>query len=159
MISMTTSDDHDDVVAVPKESLSDEVIHLREWGTNRIHLLPRAPFPACFVRTFEASALQLTDLPACPGHLRLIHDRRHWRIQDLGSGVGLRQDGAPREEFALDPGVEIGIGRTTLIAESARSIALRAARGLGLRSEDETLKVWDPATGRRSPRFEATPAG
>jgi hypothetical protein len=37
----------------------------------------------------------------------------------------VRQDGVRREEFTLTPGVEIGIGATTLIAESPQTIALR----------------------------------
>ena len=50
---------------------------------------------------------------------------QQWWIQTFGSKVDLRQDGIPREEFVLDPGVEIGVGPTTVIAESLRSSAVR----------------------------------
>ena len=46
---------------------------------------------------------------------------------------GLLRDGARCDAFAFEPGVEIGVGSATIIAESWRSMALRAfcARILG----------------------------
>ncbi len=45
-------------------------------------------------------------------------------VTDLGSTNGTRQDGEDRASFALSPGMEVELGRSKLIAESPRSIAL-----------------------------------
>src|SRR4051812_28755736 len=64
---------------------------------------------------------------------------------DLGSKNGLRLDGARRSEIVLEPGLEIGFGGLTLIAESPRLLALRSwlARILGW--DDDRIKVIDLA--------------
>lgn len=142
-------------VAAAEESASNEVIRLREWGTDRIYALPAPPFADCFLGTSEAGALQLTDLRTSPGP-RLTYMRQQWWIQDSGNESGLRQDGIPRQEFALDPGVEIGVGSTTLIAESLRSIAVRdfCFRLLGRKHDsgdvDQALRALRLATYRRA---------
>jgi hypothetical protein len=59
-------------------------------------------------------------------HASLIQDdQARWRLRDAGSKNGMRLDGARRAEIILEPGIEIGIGGLTLIAESRRSILLR----------------------------------
>jgi hypothetical protein len=75
----------------------------------------------------------LTGAGISPRHAELVHRRGQWRIRGLDSTTELRQDGEPRKEFVLAPGVEVGIGATTLIAASQRTIALRefCARILG----------------------------
>jgi hypothetical protein len=71
---------------------------------------------------------------------------------------GLRQDGVPRREFELTPGVEIGIGASVLVAESARGVAVRefCRRLLGwggdrMRAVDHALRAVRLAMARRSP--------
>jgi len=142
-------------VAAADESTSNMVIRLREWGTDRICTLPGPPFPDCCVDTSEERAPRLTDLRASPGP-RLTYRRQRWWIQTFDNERGLRQDGIPREEFALDPGVEIGAGPTTLIAESIRSIALRdfCIRLLGRKHDsgdvDQALRALRLAIHRRA---------
>ena len=70
-------------------------------------------------------------------HARLSFDGARWGITDLESKNGIRCDGARRLAFLLTPGVEVGIGGITLLAESAGLIALRGvlARLIG----------WSPA--------------
>ena len=153
MIAASTA--ANDIGTAAERAISNEVIRLRQWGTDRICALPGPPFPDCFVGRLEACALRLTDLRASPGP-RLTYMRQQWWIQDFGNECGLRQDGIPREVFALEPGVEIGVGPTTLIAESLRSIALRdfCIRLLGRKHDsgevDQALRALRLATNRRA---------
>jgi hypothetical protein len=66
-------------------------------------------------------------------HAHLRRDARRWLIRALDREHGIAQNGARCEAFSLEAGVEIGLGGMTLIAETARSMALRAfcARLLG----------------------------
>lgn len=105
-------------------AICDEVVRLREWGTGRVHELPAPPIDAWTIGTGEACSLRLADPVASREHARLVRDHGSWSIRDLGSKNGLRYDGARCEGFVLTPGVEIGIGATTLIAESRDSIGL-----------------------------------
>jgi len=111
-------------VAAGAWSIADEVVRLREWGTDRVHALPVPPIDAWSVGTREACSLRLADPLASREHARLVREHGMWSIRDLGSKNGLRCDGAVCEGFVLKPGVEIGIGATTLIAESRRSMGL-----------------------------------
>jgi len=77
------------------------------------------------IGTGNTALVQLTDRNVSLRHAELFHRRRQWHLRALEGTPGLRQDGEPRQEFALTPGLEIGIGATILIAESERSIALR----------------------------------
>src|SRR6185295_13330528 len=70
---------------------------------------------------------------------------------------GLRIDGALRPEVVLQPGVELGIGGVTLVAESTRLIALRSfvRRLLGWASDrfdaaDHALRSIRMAASRRN---------
>jgi FHA domain len=124
-------------------SLDDSLIHLREWGTGAIHVLPSPP--AIGVRELsigsaETCSLQLHDLT---GRISRLHaslvqqSANRWLLCDLGSKNGIRIDGARCREIELAAGDEISIGGVTLIAESRRSVGLRGflARLLGWRSE------------------------
>ena len=134
---------------------SDPVIRLRAWGTDRTCELPGPPFPDRFIEAWAGCAPRLTDLRASPGP-RLTYLRQQWWIQDFGNQNNLQQDGIPREVFALDPGVEIRVGRMTLIAESLRSVAMRdfCIRLLGRQHEaggvDQALRALRLATHRRA---------
>jgi hypothetical protein len=59
-------------------------------------------------------------------HAKLFHDQGAWWVQDLASRNGVRQDGELRLLFQLAPGTEVTIGGVTLVAESARLVALRS---------------------------------
>jgi hypothetical protein len=118
-------------------AIDDPVVRLRVWGHascfelhphQEEHVLGAAP----------DVSIQLVDATGCVSrrHAVLTREDKLWTIRDLGSTNGIRQDGERRLSFQLAPGVEIEIGGATLIAESARLIALREllARLLG----------WDP---------------
>jgi pSer/pThr/pTyr-binding forkhead associated (FHA) protein len=122
----------------PRAWIDDEVTRLREWGTHRTYPMP----PIEQVWTIGAGgrcALRLVDPSGHVSreHAHLFHDQSRWAIRDLGSKNGTRLDGAPRQEFPLAPGAEVGIGPITLIAESRRLAVLRGflARLLGLGAE------------------------
>jgi hypothetical protein len=138
--------------------INDVVMRLREWGTDTIRFLPPPPINVWMVGTDDDCALRLED----PGghvsrrHAQLIRDHARWLLRDLGSKNGLRLDGARRSEIVLEPGAEIGIGGLTLIAESGRSVALRAflSRLIGWRSDrievvDHALRSVRMAAARR----------
>lgn len=135
----------------------DKVIRLRRWGTDVAYALSESVAWAHYLGTSEDCALQLTDQYISPMHAELIHEREQWRIRALQSTHELRRDGERCSEFFLTPGVEVGIGRTTLIAESQRSIALRefCARLLGWGRDrrgavDRALRALRLAAARRS---------
>jgi pSer/pThr/pTyr-binding forkhead associated (FHA) protein len=131
-------------------------MRLREWGTDTIRVLPAPPVVDWTVGAAEGCALRLDDPTGRISrvHARLIHDESRWLLRDLNSKNGVRVDGARRAEIVLEPGVEIGIGGLTLIAESSRSVALRGflARLLGWGSD--RTEVVDHAL--RSIRMAAT---
>ncbi len=138
-------------------SIDDEVIRLRHWGTDRIHMLPAPPAGEWLVGSAPACSLALNDPLVSRRHARLDRKDSKWLLRDLGSKNGLRMDGAHLDWFALEPCVEIGIGGTTLIAESGRSIALRTfvARILGWTSDrtanvDHALRAIRMAATRRA---------
>jgi hypothetical protein len=78
-------------------------------------------------------------------------------IRTLDRDQGLLQDGARCDAFALEPGVEIGVGDVTLVAESSHMVALRAfcARILGWSDDrkpivDRALRSIRLAAARRT---------
>jgi len=152
MIGASTKTD----VAANEWVVDDNVMRLRRWGTDDIHMLPLPPTNECTIGAAETCTVQLDD-PAgriSRLHAQLVRGQTRWLLRDLGSKNGVRLDGARRAEIVLEPGTEIGIGSLTLIAESRRSVALRGflARVLGWR-RDRT-EVIDHAL--RSIRLAAT---
>lgn len=143
-------------VAASEWAIDDQVMRLRQWGTDTIRMLPALPVADWTVGAAEGCALRLHDPSGRISrvHARLVHDQTRWLLRDLGSKNGVRLDGARRAEIVLEPGIEIGIGGLTLIAESGRSVALRSflARLLGWRSD--RTEVVDHAL--RSVRIAAT---
>ena len=136
----------------------DEVIRLREWGTDQVHVLPPPPVHAWYIGSSTTCPLRLTGRGVSPIHAELIDEGEQWRIRDFEGATGLRQDGQPRKEIVLTPGVEVGIGSVTLIAESQRTIALRdfCARILGwggdrMQAVDHALRAIRLAAAWRSP--------
>jgi len=118
-------------------SIDDEVIRLREWAGEQKYMLPRPPVDECLIGSADDCSLVLEDARVSRKHAQLRRERGKWTITDLASKNGLRQDGTRSDSFVIEPGVEIGIGGKTLIAESERSIALRGfcARILGWTSD------------------------
>jgi hypothetical protein len=112
-----------------------EMVQLREWGSERCHpLSPQALRHS--LGTHEDCAVRLSDVDVFPVHAQLSRHRRRWMLRALGDAADLRCDGARVSLSSLEPGMEIQVGRTTLVAEDGSWIALRAfcARLLG----------WDP---------------
>jgi len=116
--------------------LGNQIIQLREWGTERAHRLP-AHVLRCRLGTEDDCAVRLSDPDVLPVHAQLTREHQQWLTRALGDTPGLMRDGAHCHAFALEPGVEIGVGGTTLVAESAHWIALRGfcARILGWGSD------------------------
>jgi hypothetical protein len=137
--------------------IDDELLHLREWGTHRLHPLP-ASGEEITIGAAEGCALQLDD-PArrvSRAHARLRREPSGWVIRDLGSTNGTRIDGAKQPMFPLSPGAEVGIGPFTLIAESRALLALRdfLARLLGWSADrtaviDRAVRALRTAAARR----------
>jgi hypothetical protein len=107
----------------------------------------------------STTALQRArDALATVSHgLEVVSDGAWWRIRDRHGNAELKQDGRPTREASLMPGTEIKLAGQTLIAESARSIALRnfCARLLGwsddrAESVDQALRAIRLADSGRS---------
>ena len=137
-------------------AIDDDVMRLREWGTDIIRMLPAPPTNEWTMGASDSCTVQLDDPDRRVSrlHARLVRDQARWLLRDLGSKNGMRLDGARRREIVLEPCVEIGIGSLTLIAESSRSVALRSflARIIGWRSD--RIEAVDHAL--RSIRMAAT---
>jgi hypothetical protein len=142
-----------------ESTLIDETIQLREWGTERAYALPSHVDGEFDVGASSRCWLRLEDPRRLVSrrHARLVRHPFGWVLRDDGSKNGLMLDDARRSEIALLPGVEVGIGGLRLVAESPRSIRLRAflTRLLGferdrLRHIDHALRsLRDAATTRR----------
>src|SRR5678816_709513 len=143
-------------VGGPNEWLIDDaVIGLRMWGSKIVHPLP----PAGGTLTIGAADgcwLQLKDPKGCVSrlHAKLVYEDGRWSLVDHWSKNGISQDGARRISFPLTPGVEIGIGSVTLIAESRLLGALREllARLIGWADE----RAADVDLALRSVRLAST---
>lgn len=147
----------------------DEVIGVRAWGTNwlvPLHTLRNSRVIATNAAALQdvgavnSSALQRArEALARVGHgLEVVRDGGlWWRIRDSDGTAQLKQDGRPTREASLLPGTEIKLAGQTLIAESARSLALRGfcARLLGwsddrAESVDQALRAIRLASSGRS---------
>jgi Inner membrane component of T3SS, cytoplasmic domain len=107
-------------------SVCDEVIRLREWGTDIVHPLPSKRDTAiigsagdCWLRLWDPSGR------ISRRHAALSYGGDGWSISDLQSKNGVHLDGARVASLSLVPGAEIRIGPVTLIAESPKLIGLR----------------------------------
>ena len=116
-------------------ALDDDVLQLRVWGSSVIHKLPTAADDDWLIGSTEECWLQLHDPKGRVSrrHAVLIRDGERWMIRDLDSKNGIKVADVRSTEVRLQPGLEIWIGGVTLVAESARSISVRAflARILG----------------------------
>jgi hypothetical protein len=120
-------------------AIDDEVIRLREWGTEQTYALPTEPGATLTIGSSEVCSLQLSDPSGCLSrqHAQLTREATRWIAHDLDSKNGMRLDGVRRPKVLLEPGSELGVGGITLIAESPRLIALHGflARILGWSSD------------------------
>jgi hypothetical protein len=115
------------------EPLTDAVITLREWGTQRaLFLRSHRARLASTTSTSEATMFR-GSLTVGTARAELVYEQGSWWLRDLAGDCALRLDGRPVHEIHLMAGMEIGIGGRTLVVESPRSIALRnfLARLLG----------------------------
>jgi hypothetical protein len=110
--------------------INDDPVQLREWGTETIHPLPRSQGER-MIGAADGCWLTLVDQTRriSGQHAKLARGDDGWTLRDLQSENGIRVDGAVRRECVLVPGVEVGIGRITLIPESPRWCALRDVVG------------------------------
>lgn len=125
-------------VAIDEWTVTDDVIRVRLWGHEDSQTL----YPEdeeVTIGSGDGCGFVIDDPSGRISrlHARLVRRGAGWAIRDAGSKNGLRMDGARRYDVVLEPGIEVGLGGVTLVAESARSIELRAflARVLGWRSE------------------------
>lgn len=139
-------------------TLHDELVRLREWGSDRTHPLPSSA-TKWTIGAAEECSLRLAGAPAGVSrlHARLVRTEDRWSIEDLGSKNGLWIDGARCDAYTLEPGVEVRLGEVTLIAESPRSIAVRGflARLLGWRADrtrtvDHAMRALRRAAARQT---------
>ncbi len=107
----------------------DPVLRLRVLETDELHPLPDPREHAeSVVGSGAAANLRLRDptRQLSRRHARLAWDGQRWMMRDLESKNGLWIDGVRRTSAALVPGLEIGLGGLTLLAESAELLRLRA---------------------------------
>jgi hypothetical protein len=116
-----------------------EILQLREWGSARCHVLP-ATAHRVTLGSQEDCAVHVSDADVFPLHAQLRRERQQWTLRTLGDASALWCDGAPIASCSLEPGMEIRVGSTTLIAEDRSWIALRAfcARLLGWGSDRQS---------------------
>lgn len=139
-------------------AITDGIMRLREWATDRSYLLPEG-CGEVRMGSSEDCEIRLTDPSGLLSrvHAKIAGDGTTWAIHDLSKN-GIKLDGAVCPSFVLESGCVISVGRLTLIAESGRSIALRAllARMLGWTSDrdeavDLALQSVRMAATRRAP--------
>jgi hypothetical protein len=136
--------------------IDDEIVRLREWGTDRSHPLPSDPTSEVTIGSSEVCSLRLSDPSGrlSRQHAQLSRDSVRWVARDLDSKNGLRVDGIRRPKAVLEPGSELGLGGITLIAESPRLIALRGYLARILGWSDDRAETVDVAL--RSMRLSAS---
>ena len=104
------------------------MIQFRGWASEEVFPLPDderqltiGTASACRIQGHDAEGLTSRQ------HACLEREASHWCISDRSKN-GLYLDGIRHGKAFLLPGMRIGLGpRVTLVAESARTIALRAA--------------------------------
>lgn len=127
--------------------ITDDVIRLRAWGTERSHVLPTTPGDEWIIGSGPTCWLRLEDSKGriSRQHARLLHKDGRWVLHDAGSKNGMVVDGTRRDEITLEPGLEIWFGGIVLIAESGRWVALRSFLGRILGWASDRTRVVDQA--------------
>jgi hypothetical protein len=144
-------------VRTPMAPLGGNTIGLRVWGSDTTHDLSASASAPLLVGASRACAIRLVGRNVEPEHAQITFDGKQWSIRDLGAPQGVHQDGVPSPGFVLAPGVEIGIGGATLVAESEHTGRLRAfcKRLLGwgggrMRAVDHALRAIRLARAHRT---------
>lgn len=134
--------------------IEDEPTHFRRWGTNITHPFP--PERGGIIGAVEGCWLQLHDESGRVSrqHAQLLHHNGRWMVCDMHSKNGVHHDGARRPSVVLAPGVELGIGGITLIAESPLLAAFREVLFRLIGWSDDRLEDVDLAL--RAIRIAAT---
>jgi FHA domain len=106
----------------------DEVVRLREWGTDNVCLLPRYSTMRCTIGASVGCAIHLVDpwRRISRVHAELVCERGQWLLRDQQSKNGVLLNDARTTEVWLQAGDEITMGCVTLVAESRRWIELRS---------------------------------
>jgi hypothetical protein len=108
--------------------LDDEITSLRVSGTQQTYELSTSSRTQIIGSRWSCD-IMLRDRTGTVAekHAKLIRQRSGWLIRATGDArsAALSRDRVPLPEFPLVPGIEIGIGAMTLVAESERSRALR----------------------------------
>jgi hypothetical protein len=119
-----------------QSSLRGDILHLREWGSERRHSLSATAMRGS-LGSHEDCAVRVSDPDVFPLHARLSREPRQWMLRALGDAAGVWCDGTRITLCSLEPGMEIRVGQTRLIAEDRGWVALRAfcARLLGWASD------------------------
>jgi hypothetical protein len=107
----------------------DPVLRLRALETDELYPLPDPHERGESVLGADAAGgLQLRDPTGrlSREHAYLAWDGERWTMRDLESKNGLWIDGVRRRSAELVPGLEIGLGGLTLVAESADLLKLRS---------------------------------
>jgi hypothetical protein len=107
-------------------SIDDPVIRFRVLGSEHVLDLPAAD--RCVLGSSPQCSLRLEDPSGrlSRRHAEALRHRGGWQMVDLDSTNGLRINNKRRRSIQLTPGDEVELGGVTLIAESQRSIELRA---------------------------------
>ena len=85
----------------------DEVLVLREWGTDRIYHLQPIAMLRSNADTSSVDALRLSTRQTASFEITCEH--RAWRLRDLVGRADLRHDGVPCTDVLLVPGLEISV--------------------------------------------------
>ena len=88
-------------------AIDDEVVRLREWGSDLNYPLPADG--EVTIGSAENCTLPLTDPTGCLSrqHARLVRENARWIAHDLDSKNGMRLDGIRRPKGLLEPGSEL----------------------------------------------------
>lgn len=116
--------------------IHDPVLQLRALDTDHIYPLPEpSDGKGVVIGASVSSDLRLDDPTGrlSRQHAYLERAGTRWTLRDLASKNGTWIDGVRRHEAELVPGLELGLGGLTLLAESAELIRLRGlvARMIG----------------------------
>lgn len=141
---------------VDRWQINDDVLRLRQWATERSQVLPAASRKELVIGSGESAWLRLEDGlgRVSRSHASLSQREGKWILRDAGSTNGVIVQGRRCQEVVLEPTQEIWLGGVTMIAESARSMALRAFLSRLIGWSSEQVQIIDLAL--RSIRIAAT---
>ncbi|MGN6104884.1 MAG: FHA domain-containing protein [Kofleriaceae bacterium] len=131
-------------------SMTDEIVRFRIWGTARTSPVPKDE-REIFVGAEEASEIRITDPKGfCSGkHARIYRaDGGRWFLHNLSKNGTWVDESRRDEPFEICAGMELRFGSITLIAESARFIALRGLLSRMIGWKDDRTKIVDLALRR-----------